>query len=147
MPWNHAADPHRPGCSLVAWLLCALTVLVLGCVIPNAFYFPFGVRYDMTRAGVGEPASGVVVKSADEGMWFLVGPLAILNLCWLSYTLCWLFYALWRWRYSAASHPANGPEPHLPEDLGEMFRPSHGQVPTHRVQRANDETQKDRRDD
>ena len=110
---NPPPEPPGPGCIPGAAVLCMITVLSLCVVIPNALYAPVGAYYQV-RAKGGDIASAQAAAGVMETyVWFLVSPLALLN-------LFWALYAVYRWRSerrtSAASQALS-----LPEDVSQRF--------------------------
>jgi hypothetical protein len=80
-----------PGC-----ILTIVTVLVLCWVISAAIWAPFGMFYELLHEDrfLADRAAQLVANN----VWGLVGPLIVLNLCWMVYA----FYR--RWSESRSFH-------------------------------------------
>lgn len=102
-------------------LLCLLTCLALCGVVPQALLLRVEFFDDFLAAGL-VPQQRLMDKWVSQ-VWWLVGPLAFVNLCWVA-------YAVFRWRRRS---PAELPP--MPEDMGKMFEaspaPSRGEASPH----------------
>jgi hypothetical protein len=96
-----------PGFGPGALLLCVLTVLALLWAVPAALYAPRGVWYEAQRgADAGQAADLAAEEVVQVGRW-VVGPLALLNLCWLAYVvLGWMAHA----RRASSGKPITPPD-------------------------------------